>query len=68
MDALIAFAAALVALRLTADVVRRWRSRRAPELLLWAASLGSFAIASGALAWGAAAGWDDRAFGPRSGP
>jgi hypothetical protein len=62
MDALLAFAAALVTLRLAAELARKWRARRAPELLAWAASLGAFAAASGALAWGAAAGWDDRAF------
>ncbi len=62
MDVLLAFAAALVTLRLAAELVRRWRVRRAPELLAWAASLAAFAAASGALAWGAAAGWDDRAF------
>jgi hypothetical protein len=62
MDALVPFAAALLALRLAAELVRRWRRRRAPELFAWAASLAAFAAASGALAWGAAAGWDDRAF------
>ena len=62
MDVLLAFGAALVALRLGAELLRRWRARRAPELLAWAASLATFAAASGALAWGAAAGWDDRAF------
>ena len=62
MDALLAFAAALLTLRLTAELVRKWRARRAPELLAWAASLAAFAAASGALAWGAAAGWDDRSF------
>ena len=62
MDVLLAFGGALVALRLTAELLGRWRERRAPELLIWAGSLGSFALASGALAWGAAAGWDDRAF------
>lgn len=62
MDVLLAFGAALVALRLGAELLRRWRGRRAPELLAWAASLATFAAASGALAWGAAAGWDDRAF------
>lgn len=62
MDVLLAFAAALVALRLAAELLRKWRARRAPELLAWGASLASFAAASGALAWGAAAGWDDRAF------
>ncbi len=62
MDVLLAFAAALVTLRLAAELVRKWRARRAPELLAWTASLAAFAAASGALAWGAAAGWDDRAF------
>lgn len=62
MDVLLAFAGALVALRLAGDLVRRHRRRRSPELLAWAASLASFALASAALAWAAAAGWDDRAF------
>src|SRR6187399_923971 len=60
MDVVLAFAAALVSLRLAADLVKRWRSRRTPDLLTWGASLAAFA--SAALAWGAAAGWDDRAF------
>ena len=62
MDVLIPFLAALVSFRLSAELVRRWRTRRAPELVAWAASLAAFAAASAALAWGAAAGWDDRAF------
>ena len=62
MDVLVPFAAALLSIRLAAELVRRHRRRRAPELLAWAASLASFAVASAALAWGAAAGWDDRAF------
>ena len=62
MEALIAFAAALVALRLAGALAGRWRARRAPELAAWAASLLAYSIASGALAWGAAAGWDDRTF------
>lgn len=62
MDALLAFAAALVSLRLAAELVRRHRRTRARELAWWAASLAAFAVASAALAWGAAAGWDDRAF------
>ena len=62
MDVVLAFAAALVSLRLAADLVRRWLDRRTPELLAWGASLAAFAAASAALAWGAAAGWDDRAF------
>ena len=62
MDALLAFAAALVTLRLTALLARRWQARRAPELLAWAAALGAFSVASAALAWGAAAGWGGAAF------
>ena len=62
MDVLIPFAAAVLSLRLAAELVRRYRVRRRPELLAWAASLASFAAASGALAWAAAAGWDDRVF------
>ena len=62
MDVLIPFAAAVLSLRLAAELVRRYRARRRPELLAWAASLASFAAASGALAWAAAAGWDDRVF------
>jgi hypothetical protein len=40
----------------------RWRVRRAPELAAWSASLVAYAVASAALAWGAAAGWDDASF------
>ena len=62
MDVVLPFAAALVSLRLAADLLQRWRTRRTPELLAWSGSLAAFAAASAALAWGAAAGWDDRAF------
>ena len=62
MEALFAFAAALVALRLAAALAVRWRTRRAPELAAWSASLLAYSIASAALAWGAAAGWDGRSF------
>jgi hypothetical protein len=62
VEALLAFAAALLALRLAGDLGARFRARRAPQLAAWAASLLAYAIASAALAWGAAAGWDDRAF------
>jgi hypothetical protein len=40
----------------------RWRARRAPELAAWTAALFTYAVASASLAWGAAAGWDARAF------
>jgi hypothetical protein len=62
VDAVLALAAALVTLRLSSDLVRRFRRRRAPELALWAAGLGAYALAASALAWGAAAGWSDAAF------
>jgi hypothetical protein len=62
VDALLAFGAALVTLRLSGDLVRRYRVRRRPELAAWAAGLAAYALAAGALAWGAAAGWSDAAF------
>jgi hypothetical protein len=62
VEALLAFAASLLSLRLAGKLAALWRARRAPELAAWAASLGAYAVASAALAWGAAAGWDDRAF------
>jgi hypothetical protein len=62
VEALIAFAAALLALRLSGRVFARWRARRAPELLAWSGSLLAYAAASAALAWGSAHGWDARAF------
>ena len=62
MEALLAFAAALLALRFAGDLLRRYRSARRPELLAWSASLVAYALASGALAWGAAAGWNEAAF------
>jgi hypothetical protein len=62
VEALLAFAAALIALRLGGSLAQRWRARRAPELAAWSAGLIAFAIASAALAWGAAGGWSDAAF------
>jgi hypothetical protein len=62
VDALLAFVAALVTLRLSGDLVRRFRVRRAPELAAWAAGLAAYSLAAGALAWGAAAGWSEAAF------
>jgi hypothetical protein len=62
VEALLAFAAALVALRLAGGLVGRWRARRRPELAAWAASLAAYAVASAALAWGAASGWSDESF------
>jgi hypothetical protein len=62
VEALLAFAAALLALRLSGRVFSLWRARTAPELLAWSGSLLAYAAASAALAWGAAHGWDGRAF------
>jgi hypothetical protein len=62
VDALLAFAAALVSLRLSAKLVRRARDTRSGSFAAWATALAAFAVASGALAWGAAAGWGDAAF------
>ncbi len=62
MEALLAFFAALVALRLAGKLAGRWRESRRPELGWWSAGLAAYALATGALAWGAAAGWDDRVF------
>jgi mono/diheme cytochrome c family protein len=55
MDVLLAFGAALLAFRLAGRLLRRGHAT-------WAAALGSYAIASGALAWGAAHGWDGPSF------
>jgi len=62
MEALIAFGAALLTLRLAGRLGARYRASRRPELLAWAAGLGAYAVAAAAIAWGEAAGWDDRAF------
>jgi hypothetical protein len=62
VEALLAFAAALLAFRFAGELASRWRARRAPELLAWSSSLLAYAVASAALAWGAAAGWSDPAF------
>jgi len=62
MNALVAFGAALLALRLAGLLARRWRVTRRPELAAWAWALAAYAIAAAAIAWGEAAQWDDRAF------
>lgn len=62
VDAVLAFAAALIALKLSAELVRRALAQRSYAFAAWAAALGAYAIAAGALAWGAADGWSDPAF------
>jgi len=62
VDALLAFAAALLALRLAGLLAGRYRSSGRPELLAWAGGLAAYSVAAAAIAWGEAAGWDGRAF------
>lgn len=62
MEALLAFGAALLALRLAGLLAGRWRERREPQLAAWAAGLAAYAAASASLAWGAASGWSDPLF------
>ena len=62
MDALAAFAAALLSFRLAGLLAARYRSSRRNEVLAWSAGLAAYAVAAAAIAWGEAAGWDERAF------
>lgn len=62
MEPLLAFGAALVALRLAGGLALRWRASRAPQLAAWSAGLLAYALASAGLAWGAAAGWSEASF------
>ena len=55
MDVLLSFAAALISLRLAGRLLRSGR-------VAWAGGLLSFAAAAGAMAWGAAHGWDAASF------
>jgi hypothetical protein len=55
VEVLLSFGAALLALRLAGMLLRRRRSA-------WAAGLLAYALAAGAMAWGAAHGWDARTF------
>jgi hypothetical protein len=62
VEPLLAFAAALLAARLAGGLALRWRARHAPQLAAWSAGLLAYAFASAALAWGAAAGWNEASF------
>lgn len=62
MEALIAFGAALLTLRLSGLLAARWRERRSPQLLAWSAGLAAYALGTAAIAWGAAAGWNEGVF------
>ena len=62
MEAILAFGAALLSLRLAGLLAARWRERRAPQLAAWSAGLAAYALGAAAIAWGAAAGWNDGVF------
>jgi len=62
VEALIAFGAALLTLRLSGLLATRWRERRSPHLLAWSAGLSAYALGTAAIAWGAAAGWNEGVF------
>ena len=62
MDALAAFAAAVITFRLAGLLARRWRERRRAELAVWSAALLCYAVASAALAWSTAAEWSNESF------
>jgi hypothetical protein len=62
VEALLAFGAAVLALRLAGLLAGRARERRAPHLALWSAGLAAYALGAAAIAWGASAGWNDGVF------
>jgi hypothetical protein len=62
VEALLAFAAALLGLRLAGALAGRWSAGKGPQFGAWAASLAAYAVASAALSWGAASGWEDISF------
>ncbi len=62
MEALLAFGAALLALRLAGLLAARRRERHAPHLTAWSAGLAAYALGAATIAWGASAGWNDGVF------
>ncbi len=62
VEALLAFGATLVSIRLSGELLRRFHKHGRAELLAWSAALAAYALAAGALAWSAAAGWSEPAF------
>ena len=62
MEALLAFGAALLTLRLAGLLGGRWRERRETHLLAWSAGLVAYALGAAAIAAGAAAGWNEGSF------
>jgi len=62
LKAALAAAATLVALAFALSTFERWLARRRRHELAWSISLALFALASAALWWGAAAGWNEASF------
>ena len=62
MEAILAFGAALLALRLAGLLAARWRAQRQPHQLAWSTGLGAYALGAAAIAAGAAAGWNEGSF------
>jgi hypothetical protein len=58
----VAVAAALVAVAFGLSTYERWRARGRRHELAWTVALGMFAVAAGALALGAQAGWSPAVF------
>jgi hypothetical protein len=58
----VAVAAALVAVTFGLSTFERWRARGRRHELAWTVALGMFAVAAGALAFGAQAGWSPAVF------
>jgi hypothetical protein len=62
VEALLAFGAALLALRLAGMLATRARERRALHLAAWSAGLAAYALGAATIAWGASAGWNEGVF------
>lgn len=55
-------AAAVVSLAFCLSTLERWVDRRSRHEAAWTVALGMFSVASAALAWGSASGWDGATF------
>jgi hypothetical protein len=62
VEAILAFGAALLTLRLAGLLAGRWRAQRQRYLLAWSAGLAAYALGAAAIAAGAAAGWNEGSF------
>jgi hypothetical protein len=62
LETAVAVAAAVVAVAFGLSTFERWRRSRRRHELAWSAALGEFAVAAGALAAGAQAGWNGPIF------